>query len=102
MAESIRWLHDYTAGLFDGGLPWCDGAQELLKALAAEGTPMALVTNTQRALTDRALNSIGHEYFQRQCAATRCRRANPHPTLICGRPRCWVCSRNSAWPLRTR
>ena len=63
MAESDRWLHDYTAELFDGGLPWCDGAQELLEALAAEGTPMALVTNTQRALTDRALNSIGRHYF---------------------------------------
>ena len=53
MAESSRWLNDYTADLFDGGLPWCDGAKELLEALAAEGTPMALVTNTQRALTDR-------------------------------------------------
>jgi HAD superfamily hydrolase (TIGR01509 family) len=63
MAESDRWLHDYTAQLFDGGLPWCDGAQELLEELAAEGTPMALVTNTQRALTDRALNSIGQHYF---------------------------------------
>ena len=47
MAESDRWLHDYTAKLFDGGLPWCDGARELLEALAAEGTPMALVTNTR-------------------------------------------------------
>ena len=63
MAESSRWLHDYTATLFDGGLPWCDGAKELLEALAAEGTPMALVTNTQRALTERALNSIGRHYF---------------------------------------
>jgi HAD superfamily hydrolase (TIGR01509 family) len=63
MAESDRWLHDYTAELFDGGLPWCDGAQELLEALAAEGTPMALVTNTQRELTDHALNSIGAQYF---------------------------------------
>ncbi len=25
MAESHRWLHDYTAELFEGGLPWCDG-----------------------------------------------------------------------------
>jgi HAD superfamily hydrolase (TIGR01509 family) len=63
MAESNRWLHDYTAQLFDRRLPWCDGAQELLEALAAEGTPMALVTNTQRALTDRALDSIGRQYF---------------------------------------
>jgi HAD superfamily hydrolase (TIGR01509 family) len=63
MAESIRWLHDYTAALFDDGLPWCAGAQELLEELAADGTPTALVTNTRRALTDRALNSIGRQYF---------------------------------------
>ncbi|HET6734819.1 HAD family hydrolase [Mycobacterium sp.] len=63
MADSDRWLHEYTAELFAGGLPWCDGAQELLEALAAEGTPMALVTNTQRALTESALNSIGRHYF---------------------------------------
>jgi HAD superfamily hydrolase (TIGR01509 family) len=63
MAESSRWLNDYTAELFDAGLPWCVGAKELLEELAAEGTPMALVTNTQRALTERALNGIGRQYF---------------------------------------
>ena len=63
MAESSGWLNDYTADLFDGGLPWCAGAQELLEELAAEDTPMALVTNTQRALTERALNGIGRHHF---------------------------------------
>ena len=79
MAESDRWLHDYTAQLFDGGLPWCDGARELLEALAAEGTPMALVTNTQRALTDRALNSIGHQYFSATVCGDEVPRGKPAP-----------------------
>jgi len=79
MAESIRWLHDYTAGLFDNGLPWCDGAQELLDALAAEGTPMALVTNTQRSLTDRALSSIGHHYFSATVCGDEVPRGKPAP-----------------------
>jgi HAD superfamily hydrolase (TIGR01509 family) len=79
MAESIHWLHDYTAKLFDNGLPWCDGAQELLEALAAEGTPMALVTNTQRALTDRALNSIGHQYFSATVCGDEVPRGKPAP-----------------------
>ena len=74
MAASDRWLHNYTAELFDGGLPWCDGSKQLLEALAAEGTPMALVTNTQRALTDRALNSIGRDYF----SVTVCGDEVPH------------------------
>lgn len=63
MAESIRWLHEHTAELFDDGLPWCDGAREMLESLAAERTPMAVVTNTQRELAERALNSIGRHYF---------------------------------------
>jgi HAD superfamily hydrolase (TIGR01509 family) len=79
MAASIRWLHDYTAELFDNGLPWCDGAQEILEALAAEGTPMALVTNTQRALTERALNSIGHDYFSATVCGDEVPRGKPAP-----------------------
>jgi len=63
MAESIRWLHDHTAELFDAGLPWCAGAREMLESLAAERTPMALVTNTNRELAEHALNSIGRHYF---------------------------------------
>jgi HAD superfamily hydrolase (TIGR01509 family) len=64
MAEADRWLHEHTGELFvSRGLPWCDGAREMLDALAAEGVPMALVTNTQRDLTEQALNSIGRHYF---------------------------------------
>ncbi len=63
MTESIRWLHDHTADLFDDGLPWCPGAREMLEALAAERMPTALVTNTARQLAERALDSIGRHYF---------------------------------------
>ncbi|GAC1639715.1 MAG: HAD family hydrolase [Mycobacterium sp.] len=79
MAESGRWLHAYTGDLFDGGLPWCDGAHELLEALAAEGTPMALVTNTARILTDRALNSIGRQYFSATVCGDEVQRGKPAP-----------------------
>jgi HAD superfamily hydrolase (TIGR01509 family) len=79
MTDSIRWLHNYTAELFDGGLPWCEGAKDLLEALAAEGTPMALVTNTQRALTDRALNSIGRQYFSVTVCGDEVPRGKPAP-----------------------
>ncbi|MBU3706241.1 MAG: HAD family phosphatase [Mycobacterium sp.] len=63
MAETADWLHDITGELFDAGLPWCDGARELLDKLAGASVPMALVTNTRRALTERALDSIGRDYF---------------------------------------
>jgi HAD superfamily hydrolase (TIGR01509 family) len=81
MAESDRWLHDYTGELFDNGLPWCDGAAELLEALAAEGTPVALVTNTARTLTDRALNSIGHQYFSATVCGDEVARGKPAPDV---------------------
>ncbi len=81
MAESDRWLHAYTAELFDGGLPWCAGARELLEVLAAERTPMALVTNTQRALTERALNSIGEHYFSVSVCGDEVPRGKPAPDV---------------------
>jgi HAD superfamily hydrolase (TIGR01509 family) len=77
MAESADWLHDYTGDLFDGGLRWCDGAYELLEALAGEGVPMALVTNTRRSLTERALNSIGRQYFSATVCGDEVQRAKP-------------------------
>ncbi len=63
MAETADWLHDYVGELFEAGLPWCAGAREMLEALLADGVPMALVTNTRRVLTEKALNSIGRHYF---------------------------------------
>lgn len=79
MAESADWLHDYTGELFDGGLPWCDGARELLEALADEAVPMALVTNTRRALAERALNSIGRQYFSVTICGDEVARGKPAP-----------------------
>lgn len=79
MAESSRWLSDFTAELFEGGLPWCDGAREMLEALVAERTPMALVTNTERALTERALNGIGRHYFSATVCGDEVASGKPAP-----------------------
>ncbi|OLZ51156.1 HAD family hydrolase [Amycolatopsis coloradensis] len=68
IAEMGEWIRQRTATLFDGPLPWRPGAQELLELLRAKGVPMALVTSTERSLTELALNTIGREYF----AATVC------------------------------
>jgi len=79
MAAHSDWLHDYTGDLFDGGLPWCDGARELLDTLADEDVPMALVTNTRRALTERALDSIGRHYFAASVCGDEVTHAKPAP-----------------------
>ncbi|WP_197379706.1 HAD family hydrolase [Mycolicibacterium mengxianglii] len=74
MTESMDWLHTYTGELFAKGLPWRDGAHELLEELLAAGVPMALVTNTRRDLAEQALNSIGRQYF----SVTVCGDEVPH------------------------
>lgn len=80
MAASNQWLHDYTGELFaSSGLPWCDGARELLEAVAAEGLPMALVTNTQRALTEQALESIGRHFFTATVCGDEVAHGKPAP-----------------------
>lgn len=79
MAVTADWLHDITGELFDAGLPWCDGARELLEALAEDEVPMALVTNTRRGLTERALNSIGRHYFAASVCGDEVPAAKPAP-----------------------
>jgi HAD superfamily hydrolase (TIGR01509 family) len=49
--------------LFVDGLQWRPGAQEALRAVRATGIRMALVTSTERALTEIALTTIGRDLF---------------------------------------
>lgn len=79
MVAVADWLHEVTGDLFDAGLPWCEGARELLDELAAAGVPMALVTNTRRALTERALDSIGRHYFAASVCGDEVPRGKPAP-----------------------
>lgn len=79
MAATADWLHDVTGELFDAGLPWCDGARELLEALSAAQVPMALVTNTRRGLTERALKTIGRGFFAASVCGDEVAHGKPHP-----------------------
>jgi HAD superfamily hydrolase (TIGR01509 family) len=79
MEESSDWLHDYTGELFEQGLTWLPGARELLDALTAADVPIALVTNTKRALTERALKSIGSHYFSASVCGDEVENAKPAP-----------------------
>ena len=79
MEDSADWLHDYTGELFEQGLTWLPGARELLDALTAAGVPLALVTNTRRGLTERALKSIGSHYFSASVCGDEVEDAKPAP-----------------------
>ncbi|WP_145600723.1 HAD family hydrolase [Prauserella rugosa] len=61
--EIARWMRGRTAELFSDALPWRPGAREALESLRAAGVPCALVTSTERGLTELALNTIGREFF---------------------------------------
>lgn len=60
---SGEFLKQRTDELFRTELEYRPGAVELLNALKAAAVPMALVTSTQRALTEVALDWMGRSYF---------------------------------------
>ncbi len=64
LAEAEQLLTRRTGELFDAGLEWRPGALAALRTVRAAGWPTALVTNTGRALTERALDVIGRDFFQ--------------------------------------
>ncbi|HEX3779133.1 MAG TPA: HAD family phosphatase [Pseudonocardiaceae bacterium] len=63
VAETSQWLTDRTTELFSTELPWRPGAREALASVRASGVPTALVTSTERQLTEVALDTIGREFF---------------------------------------
>src|SRR3954451_16708103 len=79
MAAAERFLNDRTAELFAGGLSWRPGAQEALELLDRLGWPTALVTNTERALTEAALDSIGRESSTVTACGDEVPRGKPDP-----------------------
>ncbi|MFD0203113.1 MULTISPECIES: HAD family hydrolase [Saccharothrix] len=63
LADGAAWISRRTEELFRAGLPWRPGAAEALRAVRDSGVPMALVTSTERRLTEVALDTIGRDLF---------------------------------------
>lgn len=63
IAEVEEWIRARTLSLFADELPWQPGAREALSAVRAAGLPCALVTSTERPVTELALDTIGREFF---------------------------------------
>ncbi|MFC4947727.1 HAD family hydrolase [Pseudonocardia sp. GCM10023141] len=79
LAAAERFLTDRTADLFAEGLEWRPGALDALRMVRAAGWPTALVTNTWRSLTERALDGIGREHFDVSVCADEVRSGKPDP-----------------------
>jgi HAD superfamily hydrolase (TIGR01509 family) len=64
LADSAAWIDRRMAEVFRQGLPWRPGAADALTAVHTAGLPMALVTSTQRGLTEIALDTVGKSLFR--------------------------------------
>jgi HAD superfamily hydrolase (TIGR01509 family) len=64
---------------FARGLVWRPGARELVDAVRAAGIPTALVTNTERALTQLALGSLVDELFDASVCGDEVPHSKPAP-----------------------
>jgi HAD superfamily hydrolase (TIGR01509 family) len=63
MTDVEEWLNERMAVLFREDLPWRPGALAALRSVRSAGLPTALVTSTERGLTEIALDSIGRDFF---------------------------------------
>lgn len=63
LADGAAWIERRMAEVFQGDLPWRPGAASALAAVRASGVPTALVTSTERGLTEIALDTIGRSMF---------------------------------------
>jgi HAD superfamily hydrolase (TIGR01509 family) len=63
LADGAAWIDRRMAEVFRGSLPWRPGAREALATVREAGFSMALVTSTERDLTEIALDTIGRTLF---------------------------------------
>jgi HAD superfamily hydrolase (TIGR01509 family) len=63
IVDTERWLNERMSVLLRGAAQWRPGAREALRSVREAGIRTALVTSTERPLTELALDSIGRDFF---------------------------------------
>jgi beta-phosphoglucomutase-like phosphatase (HAD superfamily) len=77
LADGAAWIDKRMGEVFGGELP---GARDALATVRAAGFPMALVTSTERNLTELALDTIGRSLFDTTVCGDEVDGLNkPHP-----------------------
>jgi HAD superfamily hydrolase (TIGR01509 family) len=61
--EAMAYVDSRMAELFATKATFRPGAQEALRAVRDSGVPTALVTSTERALAEIALDTVGRDFF---------------------------------------
>ncbi|WP_462399051.1 phosphoribosyl-ATP diphosphatase [Corynebacterium falsenii] len=82
----VAWMYRRVEELLSTQLPFRPGVPEILAeadalSAAGQGTPMALVTNTNRALTNVSLRSIGVEHFDFTLCGDEVPAGKPEPDI---------------------
>ncbi|KHJ71841.1 MULTISPECIES: HAD family hydrolase [Rhodococcus] len=78
-AAAAAWLTDYMGRLFADGLTWRPGAQAALRTVREAGLGSVLVTNTERALCEVALATLGREHFDHSVCGDEVPAGKPDP-----------------------
>ncbi|HEX2131416.1 MAG TPA: HAD family phosphatase [Actinophytocola sp.] len=80
LADGAAWVDRRMAEVFRQDLPWRPGAAAALATVRASGIPMALVTSTERNLTELALETVGRTLFATTVCGDEVDGLNkPHP-----------------------
>lgn len=79
LAEAKEWMFTRVEELFGDGIPWRPGAHGALRTVRAHGLRSALVTNTERRLTERALETLGRHHFDHSVCGDEVPAGKPHP-----------------------
>ncbi|MBC2638322.1 MULTISPECIES: HAD family phosphatase [unclassified Rhodococcus (in: high G+C Gram-positive bacteria)] len=79
LAEAKEWMFTRVEELFGDGIPWRPGAHDALRTVRAHGLRSALVTNTERRLTERALETLGRHHFDHSVCGDEVPAGKPHP-----------------------
>jgi HAD superfamily hydrolase (TIGR01509 family) len=77
--EVARRLLDGMAERLRANVPMMPGAKELLDEVREAGVPSALVSSTNRALMEYALDGIGRDRFTLTVAGDEVEHTKPHP-----------------------
>lgn len=79
LTTATAWLENRVTELFARGIDWRPGAATALATVRAAGLRTALVTNTQRRLTEVALDTLDRAHFDVTVCGDEVVRSKPAP-----------------------
>ncbi|NLG54280.1 MAG: HAD family phosphatase [Rhodococcus sp.] len=79
LAAAKEWMYSRVETLFADGLEWRPGAREALTMVREAGLSTALVTNTERRLTETALDVMGRHFFDASVCGDEVPAGKPAP-----------------------